>query len=161
MNGKDPRANCRCRLHQLISGFTGARTFVTQQQTIGGGRRGGLPVQFVIQAPNFEKLEEFLPKFLDETRNYPIFTIVDVNLKFNKPELKLSIDRQKARTLGVSTADIAQTIQAAFSGQRFGFFIKDGKQYQVIGQFSRENRDAPIDLKSTYVKNNRRRINSA
>ena len=139
----------------VVSSMSGARSFVTQQQTIGGGRRGGLPVQFVIQAPNFEKLEEFLPKFLDETRNYPIFTIVDVNLKFNKPELKLSIDRQKARSLGVSTADIAQTIQAAFSGQRFGFFIKDGKQYQVIGQFSRENRDAPIDLKSTYVKNNK------
>jgi len=139
----------------VVGALSGARSFVTQQQTIGGGRRGGLPVQFVIQAPNFKKLEEFLPKFLDETRNYPIFTIVDVNLKFNKPELKLSIDRQKARSLGVSTADIAQTIQAAFSGQRFGFFIKDGKQYQVIGQFSRENRDAPIDLKSTYVKNNR------
>ncbi|MGB5287532.1 MAG: efflux RND transporter permease subunit [Ignavibacteriaceae bacterium] len=137
----------------VVGALSGARTFVTQQQTIGGGRRGGLPVQFVIQAPNFEKLEEFLPKFLDETRNYPIFTVVDVNLKFNKPELKLSIDRQKARSLGVSTADIAQTIQAAFSGQRFGFFIKDGKQYQVIGQFDRENRDAPIDLKSTYVKN--------
>ncbi len=139
----------------VVGALSGARTFVTQQQTIGGGRRGGLPVQFVIQAPNFEKLEEFLPKFLNETRNFPIFTIVDVNLKFNKPELKLSIDREKARSLGVSTADIAQTIQAAFSGQRFGFFIKDGKQYQVIGQFSRENRDEPIDLKSTYVKNNR------
>lgn len=139
----------------VVGALSGARTFVTQQQTIGGGRRGGLPVQFVIQAPNFQQLEEFLPKFLDETRNYPIFTIVDVNLKFNKPEIKLSIDRQKARSLGVSTADIAQTIQAAFSGQRFGFFIKDGKQYQVIGQFSRENRDEPIDLKSTYLKNNR------
>jgi multidrug efflux pump len=139
----------------VVGALSGARTFVTQQQTIGGGRRGGLPVQFVIQAPNFQRLEEFLPKFLDETRNYPIFTIVDVNLKFNKPELKLSIDREKARSLGVSTADIAQTIQAAFSGQRFGFFIKDGKQYQVIGQFSRENRDEPIDLQSTYVKNNR------
>ncbi len=158
---KDPDERNRTQMQiadeitPVVNRFSGARTFVTQQQTIGGGRRGGLPVQFVIQAPNFEKLEEFLPKFLDETRNYSIFTIVDVNLKFNKPELKLSIDRQKARTLGVSTADIAQTIQAAFSGQRFGFFIKSGKQYQVIGQFSRENRDAPIDLKSTYVKNNR------
>jgi multidrug efflux pump len=138
----------------LISSFSGARTFVTQQQTIGGGRRGGLPVQFVLQAPNFKMLEEYLPKFLDEARNNPIFNVIDVNLKFNKPELKLSVDRQKARALGVSTMDIAQTIQAAFSGQRFGYFIKDGKQYQVIGQFSRENRDAPIDLKSTYVKNN-------
>lgn len=139
----------------LINKYSGARTFVTQQQTIGGGRRGGLPVQFVLQAPNFSMLEEYLPKFLDEARKNPVFTIVDVNLKFNKPELKLSVDRQKARALGVSTVDIAQTIQAAFSGQRFGFFIKDGKQYQVIGQFSRENRDAPIDLKSTYVKNNK------
>lgn len=139
----------------IVSSLSDARTFITQQQTIGGGRRGGLPVQFVLQAPNFELLEEFLPKFIEETRNYSQFTIVDVNLKFNKPELKLSIDRQKARALGVSTIDIAQTIQAAFSGQRFGYFIKDGKQYQVIGQFSRENRDAPIDLKSTYVKNSR------
>jgi multidrug efflux pump len=143
------------QLTPLLGQFTGARTFVTQQQTIGGGRRGGLPVQFVLQAPNFKMLEEYLPKFLDEARKSRIFTIVDVNLKFNKPELKLSIDRQKARALGVSTIDIAQTIQAAFSGQRFGFFIKSGKQYQVIGQFARENRDAPIDLKSTYVKNNR------
>ena len=142
----------------VVGKFSGARTFVTQQQTIGGGRRGGLPVQFVIQAPNFEKLEEFLPKFLDAANDNPSFTVVDVNLKFNKPELKLSIDRQKAITLEVSTADIAQTIQAAFSGQRFGFFIKDGKQYQVIGQFSRENRDAPIDLKSMYVKNSRGEI---
>ncbi|MBS4034741.1 MAG: efflux RND transporter permease subunit [Ignavibacterium sp.] len=143
------------QLTPVVNSLTGARTFITQQQTIGGGRRGGLPVQFVIQAPNFEQLREYLPKFLDETRNYPVFTIVDVNLKFNKPEIQLSIDRQKARALGVSTIDIAQTIQAAFSGQRFGFFIKDGKQYQVIGQYDRENRDAPISLKSTYVKNNR------
>ncbi|HEX7356176.1 MAG TPA: efflux RND transporter permease subunit [Ignavibacteriaceae bacterium] len=139
----------------LINSLSGARTFITQQQTIGGGRRGGLPVQFVLQAPNFQMLQEYLPKFVDETRKYPAFTVVDVNLKFNKPELKLSIDKQKAQALGVSTIDIAQTIQSAFSGQRFGYFIKDGKQYQVIGQFSRDSRDAPIDLKSTYVKNNK------
>lgn len=137
-----------------LSKLTYARTYVTQPQTI-GGRRGGLPVQFVIQAPNFQKLEDVLPHFLEEAGKHPVFTVVDVNLKFNKPEIKVTIDRQRARDLGVSTVDIAQTIQAAFSGQRFGFFIKDGKQYQVIGQLSRENRDAPIDLKSLYVKNNR------
>jgi len=137
----------------LINSLSGARSFITQQQTIGGGRRGSLPVQFVLQAPNFELLREFLPKFVDEAKKTNKFTIIEPNLKFNKPELKLSIDRQKARALGVSTIDIAQTIQSAFSGQRFGYFIKDGKQYQVIGQFSRENRDAPIDLRSTFVKN--------
>ncbi len=141
-------------INKDISQLTGARVYVTQPQTI-GGRRGGLPVQYVIQAPNFKKLQDVLPKFLDAARANPTFSIVDVNLKFNKPELKLTINRQRARDIGVSTMDIAQTIQAAFSGQRFGFFIKDGKQYQVIGQFSREKRDAPIDLRSLYVKNNR------
>jgi len=143
------------KLSADLSQYTQARVYVTQQQTIGGGNRGGLPVQFVIQAPNFEKLRKVLPQFMDEAGKNPAFTVVDVNLKFNKPELKISIDRQRARTLGVSTIDIAQTIQSAFSGQRFGFFIKDGKQYQVIGQVARENRDAPVDLRSLYVKNNR------
>ena len=142
-------------LTRAVSKMTAARIYITQQQTIGGSRRGGLPVQFVIQAANFEKLREALPKFLEAADNEPAFTVLDANLKFNKPELRISIDRQRARDLGVSTIDIAQTIQAAFSGQRFGFFIKDGKQYQVIGQVSRENRDEPIDLQSLYVKNNR------
>ncbi|OGU32079.1 MAG: acriflavin resistance protein [Ignavibacteria bacterium GWA2_35_9] len=142
-------------LTRAVSKMTAARIYITQQQTIGGSRRGGLPVQFVIQAANFEKLREALPKFLEAAGNEPTFTVLDANLKFNKPELRISIDRQRARDLGVSTIDIAQTIQAAFSGQRFGFFIKDGKQYQVIGQVSRENRDEPIDLQSLYVKNNR------
>jgi multidrug efflux pump len=139
----------------IVREMTAARIYVTQQQTIGGGRRGGLPVQFVIQAVNFEKLREVLPKFLESVGDDPVFTVVDANLKFNKPELRISIDRQRARDLGISTVDIAQTIQASFSGQRFGFFIKDGKQYQVIGQVSRENRDEPIDLRSLYLRNNR------
>jgi multidrug efflux pump len=145
------------RISMSLSDLTEARVFVTQQQTIGGGR-GGLPVQYVIQAPNFEALKEKLPEFFEEARQHPAFSMVDVNLKFNKPELKISIDRQRARNLGVSTMDIAQTVQAAFSGQRFGFFIKDGKQYQVIGQLSRENRNAPVNLRSLYVKNNRNEL---
>ena len=138
----------------VLSNMTETRVFATQQQSI-GQRRGGLPVQYVIQAPNFEKLREYLPKFMDAAQKDPMFTIVDANLKFNKPEIKLAIDRQRARNLGVSTIDIAQTIQSAFSGQRFGYFIKDGKQYQVIGQLIRNKRNAPIDLKSLYVTNNR------
>ena len=138
----------------VLSNMTEARVFATQQQSI-GQRRGGLPVQYVIQAPNFEKLREYLPKFMEAAQKDPMFTIVDANLKFNKPEIKLAIDRQRARNLGVSTINIAQTIQSAFSGQRFGYFIKDGKQYQVIGQLIRDKRNAPIDLKSLYVTNNK------
>lgn len=130
-----------------------AKILSVQQQTISTGGFGGLPVQFVIQAPNFEKLKEHLPIFLEKAQKHPAFQGVDVNLKFNKPELIISIDRDKARTLGVSVLDIAQTLQLAFSGQRFAYFNKDGKQYQVIGQFDRANRDEPVDISSMYVRN--------
>lgn len=134
--------------------MTFARTFVGQQQTIGGDRRGGMPIQYVVQAPNFEKLKEKIPLFMDEVNKNPKFSISDLNLKFNKPELNVEIDRDRARALGVMVADIAETLQLYFSGQRFGYFIMNGKQYQVIGEASRENRDEPIDLQTLYVRNN-------
>jgi multidrug efflux pump len=143
-------------LTKATKGFTEAKTFVIQEQTIsvGGGAKNNLPVQFVVEAPNFEKLKQVLPKFMDEAYKNPTFGgIVDVNLKFNKPELDVSINRDKAKDLGVSVADIGQTLQLAYSGDRFAYFTKDGKQYQVIGQMDRANRDQPLDLKSIYVRN--------
>jgi multidrug efflux pump len=140
-----------------VSKLTEARTYVIQQQSI-GQRRGGLPVQYVLQAPNFEKLREVLPKFVAAAQKDPTFAFIDVNLKFNKPELRVNIDRQRAKELGISVADIAQTIQSAFSGQRFGYFVKNGKQYQVIGQVDRADRDAPIDLRSLYVKSSNGKV---
>jgi multidrug efflux pump len=141
-------------LNQLLTGYSAARAFILQDQTIGGGR-GGLPVQFVIQAANFERLTEALPGFVDQARQNPVFSAVDVDLKFNKPELQIDINRERARTLGVSAIDVAQTLQLALSGQRFSYFIMNGKQYQVIGQLSREFRDAPVNLRSLFVKNER------
>jgi len=128
------------------------RSFVTQRQTI-GDRRGGLPVQFVIQAPDFERLKTVVPVFLERAQKDPAFSVVDIDLKFNKPELRVEIDRAKAREMGVSVLDIAETMQLFFSGQRFGYFIYEGKQYQVIGQASRDNRDDPLDLRFVNVRN--------
>ena len=143
--------------------FPEAKVFVIEQQTISTGGFGGLPVQFVLQAPNFEALKEKLPKFMEEVSKDNTFrvgekNVVDVNLKFNKPELNITVDREKARDLGVSVLDIAQTLQLAFSPQRMAYFNVDGKQYQVIGQFERESRDKPIDLKSIYVRNSRNEL---
>ncbi|MES2732342.1 MAG: efflux RND transporter permease subunit [Bacteroidota bacterium] len=139
----------------IVRKFNFARSFVIQEQTIGGGRNGGLPVQYVIQAPNFEKLTEVVPKFMEKAQANRNFQVVDLNLKFNKPELRIEIDRERARVLGVSVMDIAETLQLYYSGQRFGYFILNGKQYQVIGQADRANRDEPLDLNSIYVKNDK------
>ncbi|MCU0360497.1 MAG: efflux RND transporter permease subunit [Bacteroidia bacterium] len=142
-------------LNKHLPLFPEGRVFIIQEQTIssGGGPRGGLPVQFVLQTQDFAKLREKLPKFLEQANKNPVFQGVDVNLKFNKPELVVEIDRDKARLLGVSIADVAQTIQLALSGQRFGYFINGDKQYQVIGQVNRENRDNPADIGNLFVRN--------
>jgi multidrug efflux pump len=117
-------------------------------------RRGGQPVQFVIQNNDFEKLKSVLPKILEAANQNPTLQNVDVDLKFNKPELLVSINRLKATQLGISVQDISQTLQLAYSNLRFGYFTKEGKQYQVIGQVARANRDDPDDLKRLYVRTN-------
>ncbi len=145
------------QLGKQLSGINAVKTFVIQDQTISGsgGSRSGLPVQFILQNQDFSKIQSFLPKFLEEANKSSVFMGVDVNLKFNRPELEIRIDREKARNLGVSVQTIAQTLQLTYGGVRYGYFNMNGKQYQVIGQVDRANRDAPVDLKSLYVRNDK------
>ncbi|MES2617415.1 MAG: efflux RND transporter permease subunit [Bacteroidota bacterium] len=140
-----------------LGAFNDGRVFLVQEQTIsvGLGSRGALPVQYVLQNLDFKKIQEVLPKFLAEARKDPTFQAVDANLKFNKPELQITIDRIRAKDLGLSVQDVAQTLQAALSGGRLGYFLMNGKQYQIVGQMDRGSRDEPTDLDKYYVKNNR------
>jgi multidrug efflux pump len=140
------------KLTQYTKRYPDAKTSIFEQPTISVSRRGGLPIQYIIQAPNFEKLEEKIPLFMEEASKDGTFSITDVNLKFNKPEINVSIDREKAESLGISVLDIAQTLQLSLSGQRFGYFIRNGRQYQVIGQFQKFDRSKPLDLTSMFVK---------
>ncbi|WP_295685974.1 efflux RND transporter permease subunit, partial [uncultured Nevskia sp.] len=140
-------------LQQMAKRFNGARVNITQEASIGDRRSAQVGVQYVLQALEIEQLAEVLPKFLEEVKASPVFTFVDSDLKFNKPEVKVSIDRAKAQTLGVSAQDIAQTLQAALSGQRFGYFILNGKQYDVIGQLTRDFRSRPDALEGLSVHN--------
>ncbi|HOY42869.1 MAG TPA: efflux RND transporter permease subunit, partial [Chitinophagales bacterium] len=142
-------------LGKNFSKFNLGKAFVIQEQTISvGSGRFGMPVQFVIQNFNFEKLQTAIPKFMDEVAKSPVFVGFDVNLKFNKPEVEIIIDKEKATASGVSVLDIAQTLQFSMSGRRFGYFLKDGKQYQIIGQNSYNERNKPEDLKQIYVRSN-------
>jgi len=142
------------KLAAELQKMTRSRASVIQQSTF-GGRRAGLPIQYVLQATSIEKLREILPEFMAEVQDNPMFVMADVNLKFTKPELQILINRDKANLLGVSTQNIGQTLQLALSGQRFGYFIMNGKQYQILGELAREDRNKPLDLKSLYVRNNK------
>ena len=141
------------KLSKAVQKKTMARSFVQQSSSF-GGRRGGMPVQYVLQATNIEKLQEVLPKFMTKVYENPVFQMADVNLKFSKPEARININRDKASIMGVSTKNIAQTLQYGLSGQRMGYFYMNGKQYQILGEINRQQRNTPVDLKSIYVRSN-------
>lgn len=145
-------------INKNLPKYNEGRAFAIEEQTISVNRRGGQPVAFVIQNNNFDKLTKILPKILEEARQSKVLLNADVDLKFNKPELRVEIDRLKAAQLGVSVNDISETLQLAYSNRRLGYFTKDGKQYQVMGQVSRNDRDDPSDLKTLFVRNNRNEL---
>lgn len=144
-------------LSKKLARFNEVRIFGVEEQTIsvGLGSRGSLPVQFILQNLDFEKIKAVIPKFLEEAKKDKTFANVDVNLKFNKPELQLTIDRVKAKDLGLSIADVADVVQAAFSGRRLAYFLMNGKQYQVISQVEYKDRQTPTDISKLYVRNSR------
>ncbi len=141
-------------LSKAVQKKTMARSFV-QQQTSFGGRRGGMPIQYVIQATNLSKLQEILPVFLAKVYDNPTFQMADVDLKFSKPEARININRDKASIMGVSTRNIAQTLQYGLSGQRMGYFYMNGKQYEILGEINRQQRNKPADLKAIYIRSDK------
>jgi len=139
------------QINGSLKGVTAVRAFAQQPASI-GDRRGGLPVQYVIQAPSLEKLKAVIPKFMEKAAQNPAFIFTDINLKFTKPELEIEIDRERARNMGVSVQEIARTLQLSYSGQRFAYFIKGGKQYQVVGEMQLQDRNEPVNLRMLYVR---------
>lgn len=143
-------------LTQIFKQYNFAQTYVAQEPTISASRGGfsGLPVQIVLQAPDFDRLKEAIPRFMEKAENDPTFEVVTIDLKFNKPEYTVEIQRDKALDMGVSVNDIAQTLQTFLGDQRIGYFIKNGKQYYVIANAIEQKRNSPVDLKMISVRNN-------
>lgn len=141
------------KLSAAIRRENDARSFVSQQSSFTGGR-GGMPVRYVIQATNIEKLQDVLPTFLNKVNSNPAFQMADADLKFSKPEVRIEINREKANLLGVSTRDIAQTLQYGLSGQRMGYLYLNGKQYDILGEINRQQRNTTQNLKSIYMRSN-------
>ena len=154
---KRSQAQIATDLQKKLIRFNEARVFAVQEQTIavGAGSRGGLPVQYVLQNQDLDKLKDIIPKFLDEARKDKTFSNVDVNLKFNKPQIELTLDRMKVKDLGLSSQDVVSALQSAFSGGRLAYFIRNGFQYSVIAQVERSDRSAPDDISKLYVRNNK------
>ena len=142
------------KLTEAIGSKTKARAFVQQQSSF-GGRRGSMPVQYVLQSVSIEKLQDVLPEFLRRVHDNPVFRMADVDLKFSSPEVRVNINRDKAGTMGASVRDVAETLQYGLSGQRMGYFYMNGKQYEIIGQVNRVQRNTPTSVKSIYIRSDK------
>ena len=139
------------KLSQTVKKKTKARAFVQQQSSF-GGRRSSMPIQYVLQATNIEKLEKVLPVFMEKVYENPVFQMADVDLKFSKPEIRIHINRDKANIMGVNTRDLSETLQYGLSGQRMGYFYMNGKQYEILGEINRQQRNKPADLRAIYLR---------
>ena len=141
-------------ISKAVQKHTKARSFVRQQSSF-GGRKSSMPVQYVLQAVSLEKLQEVLPEFLAEVYDNPTFQMADVDLKFSSPEMHVNINRDKAGTMGVNVRDIGEALQYGLSGQRMGYFYMNGKQYEILGQINRQQRNQPASVKSIYIRNDK------
>ena len=147
-----PQSEIARSIQLLGNEYPDLRVMVFEPQSI-STQRGGLPVQFVLQAPNIEILRTLVPLFEEEASKSPVFSVVNTNLRFTKPELHIEILRDKANEEGVSVNDIAQAVQLAISDQTYGEFYKDGRQYDIIGAVGYQYRSAPENIAMLSVKN--------
>ncbi len=153
----DQRTRSQEDIARALSRFTrnipGAEIYVRSPATFTRGR--GQPIQFIIENQDFDRIRNIIPTFLEKARARKELSGVEVDLVFNNPELSVEIDRNRAESLGVPVGDIASALQAALSGQRYGYFIRDGRQYEIIGQLKRSGRSAPDDLSRILLRSDK------
>jgi len=145
-----PQSEIARDLMKKLNQLPGARARVVEEQSLSND--DGSPVEFVIQAPSQEALKKALPGMLRAAEADPAFARVDVDLEFNKPDVRVEIDRDRARNLGVSTRAIAETLALALSERRINFFNMNGRQYEVILQLNEDLRRSPLDLQQIQVR---------
>jgi multidrug efflux pump len=111
------------------------------------------PVQFVLQtsAP-YSELQTAMERFLEGVRQNPRIMNVDSDLKLNKPELRVTVNREKAADMGVDIETIGRTLETMLGGRQVTRFKQNGKQYDVMVQLSDAERVSPADLARIYVR---------
>jgi multidrug efflux pump len=117
-----------------------------------GGFSSSQPLEYVVQAPDLKSLIDIMPKLMGEVYQSKKLAFQNPDFKVNRPEIGITIDRQRAAQSGISTQEIGRTLQLALSGRRYGYFIHNDRQYEVIGQLDRRERSAPDDLRSLFLK---------
>jgi multidrug efflux pump len=120
--------------------------------SLGGGF--GSPVQFVLQAETYEDLQQNVGLMLAEVQKLGYLLNLDTNLKLNKPQLEIDIDRDRAAQLGISVSDVGNTLQTLLGGREVTRFKRGNKQYDVILQVEPRGRATPTVIEGLYLRGN-------
>src|SRR5262249_27736032 len=115
-----------------LMAIPGIRAFAVTPQSLGGSNGGGMAINFVIQtAESFEKLDQSVAQILSQVANNPALVNTDSDLKLNKPELKVDVNRDKAAAVGASVVEIGRTLETMLGGRQVTRFKRNAEQYNV------------------------------
>jgi multidrug efflux pump len=135
-----------------FNGIAGINAFPITPPSLGQGFRER-PVNFVIQtSDSYQNLNTVTRQMLDAIAKNPGFIAPDVDLRLNKPELRIDVDRVKATELGVSVDVVARAIETMLGGRTVTRYKRDAEQYDVIVQTQASGRNAPDDIDKIYVR---------
>ncbi|WP_455210719.1 efflux RND transporter permease subunit [Kaarinaea lacus] len=132
-------------------GLPGVLSFPINPPSLGQSFRNP-PVQFVLMGTSYAQLNESVGKFMEKARSYPGLANLDSDLKLNKPQLSVTLNRDKVADVGASVANIGHTVETLLGGRQVTRFKREGEQYDVIVKVEDKDRATPSDLTSIYVR---------
>ncbi len=139
-------------LQPKFGGLPGITAFAITPPSLGQGFRER-PINFVVQtSDSYQALNGVMRQFLDEIAKNPGIVSPDVDLRLNKPELRVDIDREKAADLGVSVEVVAKAIETLLGGRNVTRYKRDAEQYDVVVQTQASGRNTPDDIDRIYVR---------
>jgi multidrug efflux pump len=144
---QDIGARLRTRLNEL----PGVRSFVSHGSSL-GIRSNGRPVSLVIGGPDYDQLKLWRDELLLALEDVPELINPDSDFQENKPQMKISVDRNRAATLGVSLSTIGRTLETMLGSREVTNYIDRGREYSVILMGKEEDRASPDDLTNLYVR---------
>ena len=135
-----------------VSGLPGVTAFPITPPSLGQGFRER-PINYIIvTSDSYENLSRTVRKFQDEMAKNPGFVQVDTDLRLNKPEIRMDVDRERAADMGVGVDAIARTVQTMLGGRVVTRYKKDGEQYDVVVQTEGSQRNTPDDIDKLFVR---------
>ncbi|MCU0734111.1 MAG: efflux RND transporter permease subunit [Methylotetracoccus sp.] len=135
-------------------GLPGVLAFPINPPSLGQNFRNP-PIQYVLQGPTYDELEPIVGKFIDRALAIPGIVNVDSDLKLDKPQLSVLVNREKAADVGVDVDEIGRTLQTLLGGRQVTRFKREGEQYDVIVKLADSERATPGDVMSLYLRSER------